>query len=183
MANLVCAKCNKEIEEENAVECPHCWEIYHKECWEELSNCVTCKKFNPVYEFVQAQKEAEEQMQQEEQAELQGEKRNVYGNETEKTELKEVVMPSHISEAVFLASNVVLVLGAVLGVAFAVYMFMTGGFKGGIIGIVAGVVMTVAGWVASILTKGFAELIENSKKNTYYLSKLSEQQEKTDEKE
>ena len=59
MATLICAKCNQPIDEENAVECPFCWEIYHKECWEDTENCVTCKKYNPIYEMAQAQKEVE----------------------------------------------------------------------------------------------------------------------------
>ena len=70
MANFICAKCNQPISEENAVECPFCWEIYHKECWEDTENCVNCKKYNPIYEMAQAQKEYEALNQPNEENEL-----------------------------------------------------------------------------------------------------------------
>ena len=48
MANLVCAKCNKPIEDNNLVECPFCWEMYHKECWEETKFCLSCESLNSL---------------------------------------------------------------------------------------------------------------------------------------
>ena len=57
MANLVCAKCNKPIEDNNLVECPFCWEMYHKECWEETKFCLSCKKYNLDFARIQAEKE------------------------------------------------------------------------------------------------------------------------------
>ncbi len=179
MANLICAKCNQPIDEENAVECPHCWEIYHKVCWEELSNCITCKKFNPIYEMVQAQKNAEVQVQQEEKTELQDKENTV---DEEITEFNGQENPSSpVANMVLFVSNIALVLGVIFGVVFAAYMLIIGGVISGIIGAVIGAVVAAVGWVISVLIKGFAELINNSQKNAYYLSKLVEKQEEKEE--
>lgn len=179
MANLICAKCNQPIDEENAVECPFCWEIYHKECWEDTENCVTCKKYNPIYEMAQAQKEYETQNKQEETEQIQN-KENTVQEEMEELNGKE--MPSsHIGNSVLFVSNIALVLGAVFGVALAAYNFILGGVSTGIVGAVIGVIIAAMGWVISVLIKGFAELINNSQKNAYYLSKLVEKQKEKEE--
>ena len=179
MATLICAKCNQPIDEENAVECPFCWEIYHKECWEDTENCVTCKKYNPIYEMAQAQKEVEAQNQQNEENELKDKENTV---DEDFSQFNNIETPSsHIANSVLIVSNVALVLGAVLGVALAVYYFILGGFTTGIVGVVIGAIIAAMGWVISVLIKGFAELINNSQKNAYYLSKLVEKQKEKDE--
>lgn len=178
MATLICAKCNQLIDEENAVECPFCWEIYHKECWEDTENCVTCKKYNPIYEMAQAQKEVEAQNQQNEENELKDKENTV----DDFSQFNNIETPSsHIANSVLIVSNVALVLGVVLGVALAVYYFILGGFTIGIVGAVIGAIIAAIGWVISVLIKGFAELINNSQKNAYYLSKLVEKQKEKDE--
>ena len=68
-----------------------------------------------------------------------------------------------------------------LGVALAVYYFILGGFTTGIVGAVMGAIIAAMGWVISVLIKGIAELINNSQKNAYYLSKLVEKQKEKDE--
>ena len=179
MANLICAKCNQSIDEENAVECPFCWEIYHKECWEDTENCVTCQKYNPIYEMAQAQKEVEAQNQQNEENELKDKENTV---DDDFSQFNNIETPSlHVANSVLIVSNVALVLGAVLGVALAVYYFILGGFTTGIVGAVMGAIIAAIGWVISVLIKGFAELINNSQKNAYYLSKLVEKQKEKDE--
>lgn len=179
MANLICAKCNQPIDEENAVECPFCWEIYHKECWEDTENCVTCKKYNPIYEMAQTQKEVEAQNQQNEENELKDKENTV---DEDFSRFNNIETPSsHVANSVLIVSNVALVLGVVLGVALAVYYFILGGFTTGIVGAVIGAIIAAMGWVISVLIKGFAELINNSQKNAYYLSKLVEKQKEKDE--
>lgn len=172
MANLICAKCNKEIVPEEMVECPHCWEIYHRECWEETSNCVTCKKFNPIYETVQTQKE----MQKEEmsKAEAQNEE---YQTAEDAEETPTQPMQNNI---MMLVANVLLVLGVVLGIAVAVSL-MTGGIKRIIIGVAVGAVIAALGWVLSALVHGFGELIANSQMTNYLLQKLAEKNEEEDD--
>lgn len=180
MANLICAKCNQPISEENAVECPFCWEIYHKECWEDTENCVTCKKYNPIYEMAQAQKEYEAQNQQNEENELKDTSNTV--EDEDFTEINSKEMPSsHVANSVLIVSNIALILGVVLGVALAVYNFILGGITTGIVGVVMGAIIAAMGWVVSVLIKGFAELINNSQKNAHYLSKLVENQKEKDE--
>lgn len=179
MATLICAKCNQPIDEENAVECPFCWEIYHKECWEDTENCVTCKKYNPIYEMAQAQKEVEAQNQQNEENELKDKENAV---DEDFSQFNNIETPSsHIANSVLIVSNVALVLGVVLGVALAVYYFILGGFTTKIVGAVMGAIIAAMGWVISVIIKGFAELINNSQKNAYYLSKLVERQKEKDE--
>ncbi len=180
MANLICAKCNEPVDEQNVVECPFCWEIYHKECWEDTENCVTCKKYNPIYEMVQAQKEFETQNQPSEEQELK-DKENTVDEETT-VEFNGKEMPSsHVANTVLFVSNIALILGAIFGIAFAVYMFIIGGVTSGIIGAVIGAVVAAMGWVISVLIKGFAELINNSQKNAYYLSEIVKKQKEKDE--
>lgn len=179
MANLICAKCNQPISEENAVECPFCWEIYHKECWEDTENCVNCKKYNPIYEMAQAQKEYEALNQPNEENELKDKENTV---DEDFTQFNNIETPSSpVANSVLIVSNVALVLAVVFGVALAVYYFILGGVTTGIVGAVIGAIIAAMGWVVSVLIKGFAELINNSQKNAYYLSKLVENQKEKDE--
>ena len=179
MANLICAKCNQPISEENAVECPFCWEIYHKECWEDTENCVNCKKYNPIYEMAQAQKEYEALNQPNEENELKDKENTV---DEDFTQFNNIETPSSpVANSVLIVSNVALVLAVVFGVALAVYYFILGGVTTGIVGAVIGAIIAAMGWVVSVLIKGFAELINNSQKNAYYLSKLVENKKEKDE--
>lgn len=183
MADLICAKCNQPVDETNAVECPFCWEIYHRECWEETENCVTCKKYNPIYELVKEQKLAVvEQTEKTDETEIQ-DKNNTLDEETPMEFDGRESPVSPVANTVLFVSNIALVLGVVFGVAFAVYMFIIGGAISGIIGAVIGVGVAAMGWVISVLIKGFAELINNSQKNAYYLSKLVEKNEEKEKEE
>ncbi len=183
MANLICAKCGQPIEEENLVECPFCWEIYHKECWEETKNCLSCKKFNLDYARVEAEKEEEEQR-------LVLEKENVVQEEEQAdTQEEEEEQPSKLKFNNTMSSNmvgdiskIVLILGVVSGVAILALMVYLKGFVGGVIGAVAGGIIIGVGYVSSVLVNGFAQLIDNSQKSTYYLSRLASNNE-DDEKE
>ena len=180
MADLICAKCKKPILEENAVECPFCWEVYHKECWEDTEICETCRKYNPIYEIVQKQKEVDVQNSQNEESET--EYNEIDTDEEMPVEFNGREKPSsHVANMVLFVSNIALVLGVIFGVVFAAYMFIISGTISGIIGAVIGAVVAAVGWVISVLIKGFAELINNSQKNAYYLSKLVEKQEEKDE--
>ena len=168
MANLICAKCNEIVEEQNAVECPFCWEIYHKECWEDTENCVTCKKYNPIYEIAQAQKELEAQNQEKEEQE----NKNI-NNVIEDEDFTETVtreMPSSpIANMVLLASMVVIGVGVAGGLALGIYMYFANKL---LVGILGGVAIIGLGFVLSLVIKGVAEMVNNSQKNAYYLSKL-----------
>lgn len=168
MANLICAKCNEIVEEQNAVECPFCWEIYHKECWEDTENCVTCRKYNPIYEIAQAQKELEAQNQEKEEQE----NKNI-NNVIEDEDFTETVtreMPSSpVANMVLLASMVVIGVGVAGGLALGVYMYFANKL---LVGILGGVAIIGLGFVLSLVIKGVAEMVNNSQKNAYYLSKL-----------
>lgn len=168
MANLICAKCNEIVEEQNAVECPFCWEIYHKECWEDTENCVTCKKYNPIYEIAQAQKELEAQNQEKEEQE----NKNI-NNVIEDEDFTETVtreMPSSpVANMVLLASMVVIGVGVAGGLALGIYMYFANKL---LVGILGGVAIVGLGFVLSLVIKGVAEMVNNSQKNAYYLSKL-----------
>ena len=179
MAKLISAKCNQSISEENADECTFCWEIYHKECWEDTENCVNCKKYNPIYEMAQAQKEYEALNQPNEENELKDKENTV---DEDFTQFNNIETPSSpVANSVLIVSNVALVLAVVFGVALAVYYFILGGVTTGIVGAIIGAIIAAMGWVVSVLIKGFAELINNSQKNAYYLSKLVENQKEKDE--
>ena len=79
-------------------------------------------------------------------------------------------------------SNVVLIIGVVAGVLAAIYgVFAIKGLIGGVVGVGSGVVIAAIGWVVSVLVNGFAELINNSQKNAYYLSRLVESREEKEE--
>ena len=184
MANLICAKCNKKIEENNLIECPVCWEMYHKECWEETKFCLSCKKYNLDYARIQEEKLAEEQS----------------GAIKEITETKQVVeeevneeqffmMPtkemnhSPVANNMSLISSVVLLIGVVAGIAVAVDGFVDAyGTIGKITSVVIGLVVGALGWVGSVLVNGFAEMINNTQKSAYYLSKLVEKEKKDSDK-
>lgn len=177
MDNLICAKCNEKIEEADLFECPHCWEIYHRECWEKTANCLSCKKFNA--EFARAKvDEAVEAEDEENQYEAVAEEENT--ELFEDFPMGKEPKGSNIAHTIMSISNAVLIISIVIGVLFAVYMFFTG-IISGIIGLIAGGAIAAMGWVASILVSGFAELINNSQKNSYYLSKLVEKQEEKED--
>lgn len=177
MANFICAKCNQPISEENAVECPFCWEIYHKECWEDTENCVNCKKYNPIYEMAQAQKEYEALNQPNEENELKDKENTV---DEDFTQFNNIETPSSpVANSVLLASLILLVSGIAGGVALAIYMYLAGKI---IVGIIGGVALAGFGAALSLAVKGVAEIVNNSQKNAYYLSKLVENQKEKDEK-
>ena len=168
MANLICAKCNEIVEEQNAVECPFCWEIYHKECWEDTENCVTCKKYNPIYEIAQAQKELEAQNQENEEQENKNTNNVIEDEDFTETVTRE--MPSSpVANMVLLASMVVIGVGVAGGLALGVYMYFANKL---LVGILGGVAIIGLGFVLSLVIKGVAEMVNNSQKNAYYLSKL-----------
>ena len=176
MANLICAKCNQPISEENAVECPFCWVIYHKECWEDTENCVNCKKYNPIYEMAQAQKEYEALNQPNEENELKDKENTV---DEDFTQFNNIETPSSpVANSVLLASLILLVSGIAGGVALAIYMYLAGKI---IVGIIGGVALAGFGAALSLAVKGVAEIVNNSQKNAYYLSKLVENQKEKDE--
>ena len=176
MANLICAKCNQPISEENAVECPFCWEIYHKECWEDTENCVNCKKYNPIYEMAQTQKEYEALNQPNEENELKDKENTV---DEDFTQFNNIETPSSpVANSVLLASLILLVSGIAGGVALAIYMYLAGKI---IVGIIGGVALAGFGAALSLAVKGVAEIVNNSQKNAYYLSKLVENQKEKDE--
>ena len=168
MANLICAKCNEIVEEQNAVECPFCWEIYHKECWEDTENCVTCKKYNPIYEIAQAQKELEAQNQENEEQENKNTNNVIEDEDFTETVTRE--MPSSpVANMVLLASMVVIGVGVAGGLALGVYMYFANKL---LVGILGGVAIIGLGFVLSLVIKDVAEMVNNSQKNAYYLSKL-----------
>ncbi len=179
MENLICAKCNETIEKEDLVECPYCWEIYHKECWEHTTNCLSCKKFNidSVREDIEEENNEEAEFKFEQAVE--DEKTESY---FEDLPLGKEPRNSNIAHTIMSISNVMLIMGIVVGVLVAVYgIFVTNSLTGGIVGVGLGVVFAAMGWVASILMNGFAELINNSQKNAHYLSRLVEKQEEKEE--
>lgn len=178
MANLICAKCGKQIEEENLIECPFCWEIYHKECWEETKFCLNCKKYNLDFARIQEEKELQAEQESEQHKEISAnegqEDSDEMGFEVPAKEMNH----SPIANSILLVSKVLLIVGAVAGLAFAAYMvFATRSLIGGIFGVVIGAVFAATGWAISVLVNGFAELINNSQKNAYYLSKMIEKKE------
>ena len=177
MANLICAKCNQPIPDENVVECPFCWEIYHKECWEDTENCVNCKKYNPIYEMAQAQKEFEAQNIENEEQEIKDTNNTVDEDFTE-TVTKE--MPSSpVANSVLLASIITLASGVAGGLALAIHMNFT--TLRNLVGIIGGLAIAGFGVALSLVVKGVAEMVNNSQKNAFYLSKLVENQKEKDE--
>ncbi len=182
MANLICAKCNKEIDNNNLVECPFCWEMYHKECWEETKFCLSCKKYNLDFARIQAEKEEAEQKAIEE------EKLKIENAQEEAPEDEEEMlfqMPtkeinhSPIANTIILVSKIALVLGLLAGVVVGADAVINAfSFGGRIVGIASGLVVAGVGWIASVLINGFADLINNSQKTAYYLSKLVDKDEK-----
>lgn len=179
MENLICAKCNEQIEKEDLIECPHCWEIYHRECWEQTTNCLSCNKFNidSVRENIE-EEQNEEPTNQFQQTIEDSENEPIF----EDVPMGKEPRFSTVANNVMSISKVVLIIGIVAGVLVVIYgAFAIGGLIGGIIGIVAGVIIAAIGWVASILISGFAELINNSQKNAHYLSRLVESREEKEE--
>lgn len=178
MADLICAKCKQPIEESNAIECPFCWEVYHKECWEDTEICETCRKYNPIYEIVQKQKEVEVQNSQNEETETQY--NEIESEEEMSVDFNGKEMPSSpVANSVFLASIVALASGIAGGIAFAIYMMFPMGRD--YVGVIGGLAIAGLGVALMLAIKGFAELINNSQKNAFYLSKLVEKQKEKDE--
>ena len=178
MANLICAKCNQPISEENAVECPFCWEIYHKECWEDTENCVTCKKYNPIYEMAQAQKEYEAQNQQNEENEIKNSNNTV--NDEDFTLFNHIETPtSPVANSVLLASIILLIAGVAGGVALVIYFSFP--LLREFVGVIGGLALAGFGTGLALVVRGVAEMVNNSQKNAYYLSKLVENQKEKDE--
>lgn len=180
MANLVCAKCNKPIEENNIVECPFCWEMYHKECWEETKFCLSCKKYNLDFARIQAEKEdAEKKAVEEEKLQVE----TVQEDEENEEQLFQMptkeINHSPIANTIILVSKIALVLGLIAGVVVGADAVIEAySFGGRVVGVASGFVVAALGWVVSVLINGFADLINNSQKTAYYLSKLVDKDEK-----
>lgn len=180
MANLVCAKCNKPIEDNNLVECPFCWEMYHKECWEETKFCLSCKKYNLDFARIQAEKEdAEKKAVEEEKLQVE----TVQEDEENEEQLFQMptkeINHSPIANTIILVSKIALVLGLIAGVVVGADTVVEAySFGGRVVGVASGFVVAALGWVASVLINGFADLINNSQKTAYYLSKLVDKDEK-----
>lgn len=180
MANLVCAKCNKPIEDNNLVECPFCWEMYHKECWEETKFCLSCKKYNLDFARIQAEKEdAEKKAVEEEKLQVE----TVQEDEENEEQLFQMptkeINHSPIANTIILVSKIALVLGLISGVVVGADAVIEAySFGGRVVGVASGFVVAALGWVASVLINGFADLINNSQKTAYYLSKLVDKDEK-----
>lgn len=180
MANLVCAKCNKPIEDNNLVECPFCWEMYHKECWEETKFCLSCKKYNLDFARIQAEKEeAEKKVVEEEKLQVE----TVQEDEENEEQLFQMptkeINHSPIANTIILVSKIALVLGLISGVVVGADAVIEAySFGGRVVGVASGFVVAALGWVASVLINGFADLINNSQKTAYYLSKLVDKDEK-----
>lgn len=181
MDNLICAKCNKKIEEADLVECPHCWEMYHRECWNETVNCLSCKKYNVDFGKSEKEKADEENQQAENIEKKDGFKAENIDYDERPRSLGKLLKETPTVNAVMMSSMAVLILGVAASVICVVSMFISNGLNGGILGLCIGAVIIVLGWILSVLIKGFAELIDNSHKNTYYLSKLVEKQEEKEE--
>ena len=177
MADLICAKCNQSVPEENAVECPFCWEVYHKECWEDTEICETCRKYNPIYEIVQKQKEVDVQNSQNEESET--EYNEIDTDEEMPVEFNGREMPSSpVANSVLLASLVLLISGIAGGIALAIYMYSTSRL---LVGVIGGLAVAGLGVGLALVVRGVAEMVNNSQKNAYYLSKLVEKQKEKDE--
>ena len=180
MANLVCAKCNKPIEDNNLVECPFCWEMYHKECWEETKFCLSCKKYNLDFARIQAEKEdAEKKAVEEEKLQVE----TVQKDEENEEQLFQMptkeINHSPIANTIILVSKIALVLGLIAGVVVGADAVIEAySFGGRVVGVASGFVVAALGWVASVLINGFADLINYSQKTAYYLSKLVDKDEK-----
>lgn len=180
MANLVCAKCNKPIEDNNLVECPFCWEMYHKECWEETKFCLSCKKYNLDFARIQAEKEdAEKKAVEEEKLQVE----TVQEDEENEEQLFQMptkeINHSPIANTIILVSKIALVLCLIAGVVVGADAVIEAySFGGRVVGVASGFVVAALGWVASVLINGFADLINNSQKTAYYLSKLVDKDEK-----
>ncbi len=179
MADLICAKCKQPIEESNAVECPFCWEVYHKECWEDTEICETCRKYNPIYEMVQKQKEVEVQNSQNEETET--EYNEIDTDEEMPVEFNGRETPSSpVANTVLLASLILLISGVAGGVALVIY-FAFSSLLRAYVGVIGGLALAGFGVGLALVVRGIAEMVNNSQKNAYYLSKLVEKQKEKDE--
>lgn len=189
MANLICAKCNKQIEENNLIECPNCWEMYHKECWEETKFCLSCKKYNLDFARIQEEKKTLAMETEIENTTEEEKPKNEIIQEIEENEEQFFEMPSKelnhspIANTMMFISKVALIIGVIAGIAVAVDGIVQAYFLSGkIVGVVFGLVVCAIGWVVSVLINGFADLINNSQKNAYYLAKLVEKEKKDSDK-
>ncbi len=182
MENLICAKCGEEILKEELVECPVCWELYHRECWANTKKCLTCKKMNLDYvaepeldeaegeEAVTAQYESLEEMAEED------------NEDKKKSPLSGLLNPAGVGGSIMQISSILLILFISAGVLLAVLCFVFGGFAKGVFGTIAGVILAGLGWALSVLVQGFGEMVENSQKSAFYLSELYQKSRKEDEK-
>ena len=178
MADLICAKCNQPIEESNAVECPFCWEVYHKDCWEDTEICETCRKYNPIYEMVQKQKEVEVQNSQNEETET--EYNEIETEEEMSVDFNGKEMPSSpVANSVLLASLIMLISGVAGGVALVIYFSFP--LLREFVGVIGGLALAGLGVALALVVRGIAEMVNNSQKNAFYLSKLVEKQKEKDE--
>lgn len=187
MANLICAKCNKKIDESNLIECPFCWEMYHKECWEETKFCLSCKKYNPDFARIQEEKKMMAMENKEDSSEEKTQIKKVEEDELNEEQLFEMptreMNHSPIANTMMLISKVALIIGVVAGIAVAAQAFVDSYyFAGKVIGIILGLIVAAIGWVVSVLVNGFAEVINNTQKSAYYLSKLVEKEKKDSDK-
>lgn len=164
MANYICGKCNNEIQDIDVVKCPECAETYHKWCWQKTPNCVTCGAFNKDYAAAKVNSAAEKQANDDIMSK--------YVNPFSKEEAE--YKSSETAQNIITVSKIIFVIGVVIGAIYALVMLFAGG---GLIGLLVGGLFAFFSWVSSILVRGFGELIENSQKNAYYLSKLVEKSE------
>ncbi len=175
MANLICAKCNKPIDEENLVECPNCWEMYHRECWEETQFCLNCKKFNPDFGLLREEDDTEELHREEE------------SPADEETEVQEQTAEipvfeapsSSVANTVLIASLVLLASGIAGGIAFVIQMQFP--HLRDVTGVIGGCAIAGVGVALALAVRGLAELVNNSQKNAFYLSELVRKQKEKDE--
>ncbi len=180
MENLICAKCGGEIPKEELVECPACWELYHRECWVKTKKCLTCKKMNldyvsePEGDEAFTDKPVENQYQNTE---------NILsdGPPEELSAVFDATGPAGASGSIMQISNILLVIFISAGVLLAVLCFVFGGLVKGIFGALAGAIIAGLGWAISVLVQGFGEMVDNSRKSAFYLSELYEKSRKEDE--
>ena len=174
MKPITCAKCGQEIPEGDLVECPYCWEAYHTECWLETSNCLNCKKFNMDFARARAERERAE-AEAEAKAKEEAEESEFADVEMDDEDASPVGFSSPtMADSVASVSKIVLIVSVVFGILFTVYMLISTGVAGLIIGAIAGIGIAVCGWVLSVLINGFAELIGNSHKTVKLLNQLTE---------
>ncbi len=180
MENLICAKCGGEIQKEELVECPVCWELYHRECWVSTKKCLTCKKMNLDYVAEPEFDEAEVEEPSKAQYESAEESTESEGDDNKKSPFTGLLNPAGASGSIMQISNILLIIFISAGVLLAVLCFVFGGLVKGIFGVLAGVIIAGLGWAISVLVQGFGEMVDNSQKSAFYLSELYEKSRKED---